>query len=613
MMRNDATPARIAAQIAAADRLPQGPDPDVALVDRGFVATIADADVPGVWSMAPYRFLDGDRPDTVHPGLWRQAKLNARHGLYEVVPGIYQVRGFDLSTITFVEGATGYIVIDPLTSAEPAATALALMRRERGDKPVMAVIYTHCHVDHYGGVRGVLSDEDIARGLEIIAPEGFLKHAVSENVLLGNVMGRRATYMYGALLDKDARGHVDCGLGKSVSRGSVSLVPPTRSIRSTGERLTIDGVEIVFQMTPDTEAPAEMNFYFPQHRALCIAENCTCHMHNVYTPRGAQIRDARGWSHYIDEALRLFGDDVEALFASHHWPRWGNAAIGDFLIKQRDLYKFIHDQTLRLANHGLTPVEIAETLRLPPGLAAEWYTRGFYGTLNHNAKAVYQRYLGAFDGNPANLHPLPPVDAGRRYVDAMGGATALLATARAAYDAGDYRWVAELVNHLVFADPGNTAARMLQADALEQLGYQAESGPWRDFYLTGALELRNPRPQSDTPRQGAICQLHALPANALLEALAVRLNDERAAKMALSLTVHFSDVGETWQLSVSNAVLHHHPSTDAPDVTVTRRALIDLISGQGSTECVSGPRTGDLATLVSALDRFDFWFEIVTP
>ena len=611
-MRNDATSATIAAQAAAARDLPPGPDPDEELVDRGFIATIPDAEVPGIWSMAPYAFLDGDRPDTVHPGLWRQAKLNARHGLYEVVPGIYQVRGFDLSTVTFVEGETGYVVIDPLTSAEPAAAALALMRRERGDKQVKAVIYTHCHVDHYGGVRGVLSDEDIANGLMIIAPEGFLKHAVSENVLLGSVMGRRATYMYGALLEKDAKGHVDCGLGKSVSRGSVGLVPPTRSIRETGERMTIDGVEIVFQMTPDTEAPAEMNFYFPRHKALCIAENCTCHMHNVYTPRGAQIRDARGWSHYIDEALRLFGDDIEALFASHHWPRWGKDQIADFLVKQRDLYKFIHDQTLRLANHGLNPVEIAEELRLPPSLAAEWYTRGFYGTLNHNAKAVYQRYLGAFDGNPATLHPLPPVEAGKRYLAAAGGADALLAHARHAYAEGDYRWVAELVNHLVFADPDNEAARLLQADALEQLGYQAESGPWRDFYLTGAMELRVPRPASETPGQTAIGQLRALPADALLESLAVRLNAERAANLTLSLRVHFSDVGETWRIDVSNAVLHHRRDEGTADVTLTRGALIDLVSGQRDP-AIAGAHVDDLRKLIAALDRFEFWFEIVRP
>ncbi|MFI4951483.1 MAG: alkyl/aryl-sulfatase, partial [Caulobacterales bacterium] len=339
------------------------------------------------------------------------------------------------------------------------------------------------HVDHYGGIRGVVSAEDIAAGMQIVAPEGYLAAAVSENVLAGNAMGRRATYMYGAILPKDAKGHVDAGLGKTVSTGSVSLVPPTVSIRETGERMTLDGLEIVFQVTPDTEAPAEMNFFFPGLGALCMAENCTCQLHNLYTPRGAQVRDARAWSHYIDEAARMFAADCEALFASHHWPRWGAGEAARFLKLQRDLYKYIHDQTLRMANHGLTPTEIAEDLKLPPTLAAEWHTRGYYGTVSHNAKAVYQRYLGWFDGNPANLHRLPPVEAGRRYVELAGGADALLSTAWAAFRRGEYRWVAELVNHLIFADRTNGEARRLQADALEQMGYQAESGPWRAFYL----------------------------------------------------------------------------------------------------------------------------------
>lgn len=618
MSRHDATDATRAAQASVVQILPADDGTDAMLADRGFVGTISDADIPGAWTMAPYGFLDGERPDTVHPGLWHQAQLNARHGLFEVVPGIYQVRGFDLSNVTFVEGNTGYIVIDPLTSAEPAAAALALIRAHRGDKPVKAVIYTHCHVDHYGGVRGVISDADIATGLEIIAPEGFLKHAVSENVLCGNVMGRRATYMYGAQLERDARGHVDCGLGKAVSRGSVSLVPPTRSIRTTGERLTVDGVEIVFQMTPDTEAPAEMNFFFPAQRALCIAENCTCNLHNIYTPRGAQVRDARGWSHYIDEAITLFGGECDALFASHHWPRWGGEAVTTFLADQRDLYKFIHDQTLRLANHGLGPVEIAERIALPPGLANKWYTRDFYGTLNHNAKAVYQKYLGAFDGNPANLHPLPPVEAGKRYVEAIGGADALLAVARRGYDAGDYRWVAELVNHLIFADPNNSGARALQADTLEQLGYQAESGPWRDFYLSGAFELRAPRPPSAEPRQGALGQLRSLPADLLLDALSVRVNAEQAGDLSLGFVLRFTDVDQCFAIELSNAVLYHRPSTGA-NVSLDRATLIDLISGGLDLSAalvngrVSGEQVAQFGQLLMILDRFDFWFNIITP
>jgi len=617
--RKDATAATRAAQEALAARLPAESGEDFANASRGFLGTIPNAEVPGAWSMAPFAFLDDARPDTVNPGLWRQARLNKLHGLFEVTAGVYQVRGFDLSNITFIEGERGYVVIDPLISAEPAAAALKLMREHRGDKPVTGVIYTHSHVDHYGGVRGVISQADIDAGMQIVAPEGFLAAAVSENVLAGNAMGRRATYMYGALLPRDAKGHVDAGLGKTVSMGSVSLVPPTVSVRETGERMTLDGVEIVFQVTPDTEAPAEMNFFFPQFGALCMAENCTCQLHNLYTPRGAQVRDARAWSHYIDEAARMFAGDTQVLFASHHWPRWGAGEAQRFLKLQRDLYKFIHDQTLRMANHGLTPLEIAERLELPPTLAAEWHTRGYYGTLSHNAKAVYQRYLGWFDGNPANLHRLPPQDAGRRYVEVAGGAEALLAKAREAFEQGEYRWVAELVNHLVFAEPGNTQARSLQADALEQMGYQAESGPWRAFYLSGALELRNPRPASDKPRQGAAGQLRALPADALLESLSVRLNGEKAGAAEIALTLRFTDTDEQFALSVENAVLHHAPGQGGPQVALTRPMLIGLVIGETTLEkavadgAVAGEGAAALGELLPLLDRFDFWFEIVAP
>jgi alkyl sulfatase BDS1-like metallo-beta-lactamase superfamily hydrolase len=617
--RKDATEATKAAHAALAAALPSDDGTDFEAARRGFIGTIPDADIPGAWSMAPFAFLEGERPDTVNPSLWRQAKLNAIHGLFEVTRGVYQVRGFDISNVTFIEGETGFLVIDPLTSAQPAAAALKLLRQHRGDKPVTGVIYTHSHVDHYGGVLGVLSDDDIAAGLQIVAPEGFLKAAVSENVLAGNAMGRRATYMYGATLPKDPRGHVDSGLGKTVSTGKVTLVPPNVSIRETGERMTIDGIDIVFQVTPDTEAPAEMNFFFPQHGALCMAENCTCHLHNLYTPRGAQVRDARAWSHYIDEAAAMFAGDTQALFASHHWPRWGSGAARRFLTLQRDLYKYVHDQTLRMANHGLTPTEIAEQLALPPTLSAEWHTRGYYGTLNHNAKAVYQRYLGWFDGNPANLHKLPPVEAGRRYVEAMGGAAAVLAAGRGAFARGEYRWVAELVNHLVFAQPDNAEARALQADALEQMGYQAESGPWRAFYLTGAQELRNPRPKSETPRQGAAGQLRSLPADDLLESLSVRLNGGRAGAAQIAFTASFTDIGEQFAVSVENAVLHHKAGQGGPEVALTRPALIALVIGETTLEkamadgVVSGPGAAVLGELLALLDRFDFWFEIVAP
>ena len=624
----DATAATRAANQALLASLPPEDGADAERARRGFIDTLPNArvEVGGrvAWDLTPFAFeQEAECPPTVNPSLWRQARLNLNHGLFKVTDGVYQVRGFDISNITFIEGETGFVVIDPLTTAEPAAAALALMRKHRGDKPVSAVIYTHSHVDHYGGVLGVLSEADIAGGARIIAPEGFLIEAVSENVLLGTVMNRRATYMYGALLPRGPRGHVDAGLGKAVSLGQPSLVAPTESISNTGTRLDIDGVEVVFQVTPGTEAPAEMNFFFPRLGALCMAENCTCHLHNLYTPRGAQVRDAKAWSFYIDEAIDLFAADTQALFASHHWPRWGPDDARSFLAIQRDLYKYVHDQTLRMANHGLTPREIAEDLALPPTLAAQWHTRGYYGTLNHNAKAVYQRYLGWFDGNPANLHPLPPVDAGRRYVDLAGGAAALLAKARAAFDAGDYRWVAEVVNHLVFADPANDEARELQADALEQMGYQAESGPWRAFYLTGAQDLRFRRPPSAMPRQAALAQLPRLPGSFLLDSLSVRLNGPKVGASTARFALRFSDTGERFAVEVENAVMRHHPDRavpGAPVVTLSRAALVQLISGEKPLEAATAEGLvgieGDarpFADLLAWLDRFDFWFELIEP
>ncbi|HVN01433.1 MAG TPA: alkyl sulfatase dimerization domain-containing protein [Caulobacteraceae bacterium] len=625
----DATEHTRAALAAFASALPPDDGSDSELASRGFIDTLPDARIESVtrgvaWDLAPYAFENETAaPPTVNPSLWRQARLNLNHGLFKVTERVYQVRGFDISNITFIEGDSGFVVIDPLTTAEPAAAALALMRKHRGDKPVTAVIYTHSHVDHYGGVLGVLSEDDIAGGARIIAPEGFLIEAVSENVLLGNVMNRRATYMYGALLPRGTRGHVDAGLGKAVSLGQPSLVAPTESITRTGARLDIDGVETVFQVTPGTEAPAEMNFFFPQLGALCMAENCTCHLHNLYTPRGAQVRDAKAWSWYIDEAIRLFAADTEALFASHHWPRWGPDSARRFLTLQRDLYKYVHDQTLRLANHGLTPKEIAEELALPPTLATEWHTRGYYGTLNHNAKAVYQRYLGWFDGNPANLHPLPPVEAGKRYVELAGGADALMAKAGAAFEAGDYRWVAEVVNHLVFAEPDNMTARELQADALEQLGYQAESGPWRAFYLTGAQELRNPMPASPTPRQAALAQLPRLPGSFLLDSLSVRLNGPKAGAETARFGVHFTDIGESFVVEVENAVMRHYPHPAAgvaPTVHLARPTLVQLVTAAATLETALADGSvrieGDptvFARYLEWLDRFDFWFGIVAP
>ncbi len=627
----DATSATKDALAKSAVQLPTDSPKDFDLARRGFLATredvkILNADGNPVWDMGTFAFQKEEQaPDTVHPSLWRQARLNSIHGLFEVTERIYQVRSFDLSNITFIEGDEGIIVIDPLISAETAKASLDLYREHQGERPVKAVIYTHSHVDHYGGVKGVLADEEIDAGdVRIFAPDGFLEEAVSENVLAGNVMGRRATYMYGAMLPRGPKGHVDAGLGKTVSLGSVSLVPPNEIISETGTRVSVDGVEIIFQYTPDTEAPAEMNFYFPQMKALCMAENCTCHMHNVYTPRGAQVRDAKSWSYYINEAIDLFGGDTDVLFASHHWPRWGRDEAVTYLKKQRDMYKFVHDQTLRLANHGLTPKEIAEEIALPPTLASEWYTRGYYGTLNHNAKAVYQRYVGWFDGNPANLHPLPPVEAAKRYVDFMGGADEALAKARKSFEEGDYRWVAEVVNHIVFADPANEPARLLQANTLEQLGYQAESGPWRAFYLTGAMELRHPRPPSDVPRPANANQVKTLPAEQILDSLSVRLNGERAGAQEYRINLHIADEDERFGVSVENAVFHQqkgktYENADA-SLSLARLDLAALVLKEMSaTELQADGRMkvdGDISAIedfLSLLDVFDFWFEIVMP
>jgi alkyl sulfatase BDS1-like metallo-beta-lactamase superfamily hydrolase len=601
---------------------------------RGQVATlptgrITTASGRVVWDTSAHDFVRASEaaPDTVHPSLWRQARLNAVHGLFEVTDGVWQVRGYDLSNITLVAGDESWLVIDPLTSAETAAAALELANQHLGHRPVGAVIYTHSHVDHFGGVRGVVDEADVAAGrVPIIAPQGFLAEAVSENVVAGPVMLRRASYMYGGLLPASPTGHVDAGLGKATPRGTVGLLAPTREITATGDELVLDGVRVVFQLTPGGEAPAEMNFHFPDRSLLCLAENCTSTMHNLYTPRGAQVRDALAWSKYIGEAIELFGPATDIAFASHHWPRWGRADVLDFMAKQRDLYRWLHDQTLRLANHGHTAVEIAEQLDLPEELATEYHCRGYYGTVNHNVKAVYQRYLGWFDGNPANLHPLPPVEAGRRYVELAGGAEGLLAVARRAFDAGDYRWVAELVNHLVFADPSNHDARSLQADALEQLGYQSESGPWRNFYLTGAQELRHGVPDLGEGRVGELGA--ALTVDQIFDALGVRLDHDAAAGKTITINWTFTDVdpgGSQHVLGLANRALHHIPGRHDPaasaTITITRSALLALLAGDVDSHpgdrTAGGPEvTGDPAAvrdLLSCLDRFQRGFAIVEP
>jgi alkyl sulfatase BDS1-like metallo-beta-lactamase superfamily hydrolase len=628
--RKDATTATRAANATVLGALPFDDRRAFEAAQRGFIATldpplIRTAAGRVVWNLEPYRFVDGAPPDTVNPSLWRQAQLHRQHGLFKVVDRLYQVRGFDVSNMSIVEGDSGYIVIDPLNSAECAAAGMELVRHHLGGKPIRAVIYTHSHTDHFGGVKGIIAEEDVRRGdVQVIAPVGFMEHAISENIYAGTPMNRRATYMFGGTLPIDPRGHVSVGIAIGGALGTVTLIPPTDLIGRTGEERTLDGVRLVFQYTPETEAPAEMHFYFPQLRALCMAENCNQTMHNLYTPRGAQIRDARAWSSYINEALDLFGDDSDVLFISHTWPVWGGENVREFLRMQRDLYKYLHDETLRLASHGYTMVEIAERVALPERLAAFWANRGYYGTLNHNVKAVYQRYLGWYDGNPAHLNPHEPVEAARRYVAFMGGAEAVLERARASFAEGDYRWVAEVVNHVVFAEPENREARALEADALEQLGYQAESGPWRDFYLTGAQELRGGVPRSR--RRGAVNPgiVAAMTGEMLLDYLAIRLNGPRAAGRSMTANLVLSDTDEVFRLTLGNGVLVYSKDRQVADadvtVTLSRPTLAALVMDETSLDAAimagDAEIQGDRARFEEFLalcDQFEFWFGIVTP
>lgn len=600
---------------------------------RGFIAkpdtlTIKDEKGNVVWDLEQYKTyigLDKTAPDTVNPSLWRNAQLNMEYGLFKVTDKIYQIRGFDLSNITFIQGDKGWIVFDPLISPQTAKAALAFINKTLGERPVSAVVYSHSHVDHYGGAAGLFNSPDEVKknGVQIIAPEGFTEHAVSENVIAGNAMARRAVYMYGALLPRNAQGGVNGGLGQTTSTGVPSLLLPTRFITKTGEEVTLDGVRMVFQMTPGTEAPAEMNTWFPDSKALWMAENTTNTMHNILTLRGAQVRDALKWSSFLNETIETWGDQAQVKFQSHHWPRWGNASIVDYFKKQRDLYKYIHDQSVRLMNMGYTGEEISEKIALPPELNDFWPNRGYYGTLRHNSRAVYQRYMGWYSGNPSDLDNLPPEMVGPKYVEFMGGEQALLKKAKASFDKGEYRWVAEVLKHLVFANPNNQEGKLLLADALEQLGYQAESGPWRSVYLQGAYELRNGVPTAGGTVTASPDTIRAMSPSMLFDYLAVRINPEKAAGKKMVVNMDFTDIGEKHTLSLENAVLNHTTRyATSPDVTVTlsKQTLDDIQLGQGTLEqkIASGEIKvqGDQQTFsdfVGLLDKFNFWFNIVTP
>jgi alkyl sulfatase BDS1-like metallo-beta-lactamase superfamily hydrolase len=624
--------ATIAARHAATLKaLPFSDTSDFDDASRGFLGTRENARIVSeqgrvVWSLEPYGFLASEAaPATVDPSLWRQSRLNMNHGLFEVVPGVYQVRGFDIANMTLIEGDTGIIVVDTLTSIEGARAAMELYFEHRGRRPVVAVMFTHTHTDHWGGARGVIDDATLARGgVPLIAPDLFMEHAVSENIIAGPAMLRRAQYQFGPFLQKGPRGQVDCGLGKSMAAGSVALLRPTDLVKATGDRRTIDGIEFEFQMAPNSEAPAEMHFYLPHYKLLNLAENCTHNFHNLLPFRGADVRDALAWSKYLNEALQLWGGKADAMCGQHHWPVWGTARVDSMIRQQRDLYKFAHDQTLRLMNHGLTAAEIAETIRLPSSLDAAWHTRGYYGHIRHNVKAIYQKYLGWYDANPANLDPLPPVEAGLKYVEYMGGGAAILARARGDFERGEFRFIAQALGHLVFADPGNMAARALLADTFEQLGYLSESATWRNAYLFGAQELRHGMPTVPPRPPMSRETLAALRTEQLWDVLGVRLNGPKAEGKHIVLNWSFTDTGETHVLTLENCALTYVSGVQAPDAHATftlTREILDAVIARQTTfpEAIMGGKiavTGNamkLAELMVLMDEFPRMFEIVEP
>jgi len=610
--------------------LPFDQTEDFELAGRGLIARpdaqlIKTKDGQVIWDLTQNDDLKGARPDTVNPSLWRQAQLNAKSGLYQVTDRIYQIRGFDLANVTFIQGDTGWIVVDPLTSVETMQAAMAMVEQHLGQRPVRAILSTHSHADHFGGIRALTEEEDLISGaIRYVVPEHFVRESVSENVIAGNAMTRRATYMFGNLLPKSVTGHVDSGLGQGVALGTISLLKPTDTITQSGQKLKLDGVEFEFQLTPDAESPSEFIFYLPQMKALCVAELANAVMHNLYTLRGAKVRDALIWSRHLTHMQTLFGERFEVVFGGHHWPRWGNDAGNEYLSKQRDTYRYLHDQSVRLMNQGLTEIEIAQQIKLPPSLANEFYNRGYYGTVSHNVRAVYNFYLGYFDAVPARLDPLPPVEIAHKYVKLAGGPEALMRSAHKAYDHGEYRWTAELVNHLVFAAPDHEAAKALLADSYEQLGYQAESGPWRDFYLSGAQELRQGIDKSLQLRKTNVDVVAAVPTSLLLDFLGVRFNPEGADELKVRINLHFTDTGEKFVLSLAHSVLNNIPNAEDSEADVSLK-LTRSIFNQVAVKQTSFPKevlkgnvviSGNPAALFqvfSRLESFDPWFNIVTP
>ena len=594
---------------------------------KGFIAAptgqVKDAEGKVIWDFDAFSFIQGDAPATVNPSLWRQATLNNQIGLFKVTEGIWQLRGFDLANMTLIQGKSGWIVIDALTAQETSAAALAFARQHLGNQKVSALIFTHSHVDHFGGALGVVSAQEVkSRKIPVLAPEGFMEEATSENILMGPAMGRRAMFMYGSRLPRNEKGLVDNGLGKAVAFGKLGILTPNTTVRSDKQMMTIDGVRFVFHNASGTEAPSEFTFYLPDLKAFCGAELMGHTLHNLYTLRGAKVRDANKWAQILDDSLRHV-QNSEVVFNQHHWPVWGASNIQDFIAKQRDAYQFIHDQTVRHMNAGLNAAEISEIIQMPKALDEHLSVRGYYGTVRHNVKAVYQNYMGWFDAHPANLDPIPPFQASERYVNLMGGTDKVLAAAKEAVGKGEYRWAAELLKHLVDVSPNHAEAKALLAETFEKLGFAAESSAWRNFYLTGALELREGAPEKGMSREGLIDMLNQTPIERFLEAMAASLNATKADGKKLKINLVFSDTRKSFVLRLENSVLHHAqkaPEKDAnATLTLTQPFFLKMVLGQaGGKDLLLSDQTKidgstlELATFFSLLDKAPGNFPIVT-
>ncbi len=625
---SDASATALAANAQMAKELKLDDPLDFEDAKRGFIAkptgTIVAADGTVLKDFDAYKFLEGKAPDTVNPSLWRHAQLNANVGLYKVMDGVHQLRGFDIANMTLIQGKTGWILVDPLTVRESSSLALAFARKHLGDKPISAIVFTHSHADHFGGVLGVVTPKEVAeRKLPIVAPQGFMEESTSENLMVGTGMGRRSMYQFGKNLPRSAKGNVDTGLGKDVVYGSLGILPGNVVIDKPTQELELDGVKFVFHNVPSAEAPAELSFSIPAMKLYDGAENLAQTMHNLLPIRGAKVRDALRWSTYMEEALEQV-KDADVYIGSHNWPIFGNLRIKEFITKHRDVYKYMHDQTVRLINAGYTAREIADTVKLPKSLSQYFGARGYYGDIRHNVKAIYQFYLGFYDGNPANLNPLPPVESAKRYLELIGGVDKAVTAAQVAYDKGDFRWAAELLNHAVFGEPKSTAAKELLAKVYDQMGYMSEASTWRNAYLTGAMELRDGPPKTGISKASVIEMLQQTPIERFLEAMAGGLDGPAAEGKDFKVNLVLTDMKESYVLWIENSVLHFKKAPAANDanatLTLTRDIFVKMIAGTAGVKDtlmsddlkVTGS-TVDLVRFFGLIEKAPGIFPVVTP